>query len=349
MAKYSKLIFYYFSGTGNSANVARWITSIAQENGMETELVNIAHCDSLNIPAPAEEALIAFCSPVHGFNYPPVMQSFIRRFPKGKNPVLLLNTRAGMLIGKWITPGLSGITFYSAALILRLKGYGIKAMFPVDLPSNWISVHPGLNSRTVEYLHERNKERITAFTYKILEGKNNYRALREIMQDLLVSPISIAYYFVGRFVFAKTYFASTACNNCDVCIKQCPVHAIKKVDNRPYWTFKCESCMHCMSYCPQQAIETAHGSITGFMLLFSVIIWSIVEQSFGQVLHLDNSIANFIVQSLLMLALLAVWYHILHFLLRYKWFGKLLTFTSLTHYKFWGRRYRALKDSTNKE
>lgn len=233
MPSYSKLIVYYFSGTGNSANVARWMSEIAQSKNMQIELINIAHINRLQIQTPSDNALVAFCSPVHGFNYPPVMQKFIRRFPKGKNPVLLLNTRAGMLIGKWITPGLSG---------------------------------------------------------------------------------------------------------------QCPVKAIKPIDNRPFWTFKCESCMHCMSYCPHRAIETAHGPILVFVLLFSLLIWTPMEFYFGKTLHLDNSIVNFMIQSGLMLVLLAIWYRIFHFLLRYKWFNTAITFTSLTFYKFWGRRYKALKN-----
>lgn len=344
MSPYSKLIIYYFSGTGNSANVARWIEKIAIEKGIKSELINIAHIDRLHIPTPPNEALVAFCSPVHGFNYPPVMQAFIRRFPKGKIPVLLLNTRAGMLIGKWITPGLSGITLYFTALILWLKGYSIKAMFPVDLPSNWISVHPGLNDSTVKYLHERNKERITKFANKTLEGGTDFRSLREIILDVLISPISIGYFLVGRFLFAKTYYASIACTNCNLCVHQCPVRAIKIVDNRLFWTFHCESCMHCMSYCPHKAIETAHGAIIGFLVLFSLVFWSAVELTFGDSLLLDNPIINFIVQSGLMLGLLAIWYRVLHFLLRYKWFNKLITFTSLTFYNFWGRRYKALKE-----
>jgi ferredoxin len=217
-------------------------------------------------------------------------------------------------------------------------------MFPVDLPSNWISVHPGLNDRTVKYLHERNKERVTAFATKTLEGGKDFRSLREIIQDVLISPISLAYNFAGRFFLAKTYYASSTCNNCGLCIKQCPVKAIKMVDNRPFWTFNCESCMHCMSYCPHRAIETAHGAIIGFMIFFSMVVWSAIEITFGKTLHLDNWFVNFVVQSALMIGLLAIWYRILHFLLRFKWFNKLITFTSLTFYKFWGRRYKALKE-----
>ncbi|MBP1677241.1 MAG: yjjW [Bacteroidetes bacterium] len=343
MPAYPKLIVYYFSGTGNSANVARWISDAGLAMGMQTDVVNIAHVKRLNIPVPDDDALIAFCSPVHGFNYPPVMQSFIRRFPKGKNPVLLLNTRAGMLIGQWITPGLSGITFYLSALILKLKGYRIQAMLPVDLPSNWISVHPGLNRRTVEYLHIRNRERVEAFAQKVLNGQNDFRSVREIIQDIIISPVSLAYLLAGRFFFAKTYFASAACTHCNACIEQCPVKAIKSVANRPFWTFKCESCMHCMSYCPHKAIETAHGSILAFALIFSSIIWVAVIQLAGTTLHLDNALISFGIQTALMIFLLGVWYRIIHFLLRYKWVERIITYTSLTRYKFWGKRYKALK------
>ena len=53
------------------------------------------------------------------------MISFINHFPKGNNDVVIMNTRAGMLINKYITPGLSGISLYYSSLILKLKGYNI--------------------------------------------------------------------------------------------------------------------------------------------------------------------------------------------------------------------------------
>ena len=97
---YPKLIVYYFSGTGNSQKVALWLSQTAKEMNMETELINIANVTTLHQSAPTPDALVAYVSPVHGFNYPPVMLHFIHRFPKGKNDILLINTRAGMLIGK---------------------------------------------------------------------------------------------------------------------------------------------------------------------------------------------------------------------------------------------------------
>ncbi len=348
MNTYSKLIVYYFSGTGNSENVAHWLAEIAREKGMEVTLNNIAKIDRLAFSVPGRDALVAFVSPIHGFNYPPVMLSFILRFPKGHNNILLLNTRAGMLIGKWITPGLTGVAFYFAAFVLKLKGYAIRSMFPVDLPSNWISVHPGLNDRTVKYLHERNREKVYRFAQKVLAGGSDFRGVREIVQDLLISPVSLGYYFIGRFFFAKTYYASSACDNCQLCIKSCPVKAIKIVDNRPYWTFKCESCMHCMSNCPRSAIETAHGSVVLIAVLSSLFISGLFYSYFKQwFFDIEHTFLGFILESVLFLGFFAVWYRLLHYAMRFKFVERMVVYTSLTKYKFWGRRYKALKSFRN--
>jgi ferredoxin len=346
MSPYQKLIIYYFSGTGNSKNVASWISAIASESGVETEVQNIATIDRISVKRPPSNALILFISPIHGFNYPPVMLHFIRRFPKGNNRVILMNTRAGMLLGKMITPGLTGIAFYLSAILFLCKGYSIKGMVPVDLPSNWISVHPGLNSRTVKYLHERNFQRVSKHAERILSGKSDFIALREIIPDLAVAPIALGYYFIGRFFFAKTYYASNKCDLCGICIKNCPVQAIVPKNNRPFWTFRCESCMRCMSLCPKQAIETAHGFIVGVILIFYLILAPLFYRYAGSFLSpIRNELLEFVAETSLFLLLMGLLHRIIHYSLRFRLLEKMMTSTSLTRYKWWGRRYKALKDN----
>ncbi len=345
MQPYNKLIIYYFSGTGNSRNVATWLAKVANRRNIESQLINIADVNRLSIDPPETDALVAFVSPIHGFNYPPAMLHFIIRFPKGNNKVLLMNTRAGMLIEKFITPGLTGIAFYFSTLVLKLKGYSIKAMFPVDLPSNWISIHPVLNERTVKYLHKINKEKVTDFAEKIFSGESVFRGMYDIVQDILISPLSLGYYFIGRFAFAKTYYASRDCDHCDACIKGCPVKAIKKINNRPYWTFDCESCMKCMNNCPKKAIETPHGFFICFSVVHSLVLMALFQKYFAvHFFEPMNGVINFVLKNLLFLGFLAVSYRILHYCMQFKFVERLMVYTSLTAYKFWGSRYRALKD-----
>lgn len=346
MKIYKKIVIYYFTGTGNSKKVAEWISDIASEMDVETSTINIVNIDRLHFNVPEADTLIVFISPVHGFNYPPIMIHFIMRFPKGENNIALINTRAGMLIGKYITPGITGIAFYLSAILLKIKGYSIIAMYPVDLPSNWISVHPGLNHRTIKYLHVKNKERVSVFTSKIISGKSSFKSLYEIIQDLIFSPVAILYYFIGRFVFSKSYFASNDCNNCGICINNCPVKAIGLIDNRPFWTLNCESCMKCVSNCPQKAIEIGHGSIIGIMIIYySVFVGLFYDFSETLFYKIENPISYFIIKTGLFLILLVIWYRIIHFLMRFKFFERLMVYTSLTKYKFWGKRYKSLNDN----
>lgn len=344
MKNYQKISIYYFSGTGNSKNAALWFSASAQKRKIGCQVFNIAETESFPVAPPDPGSLVVFVSPVHGFNYPPVMLQFLSHFPKGNNDVVLMNTRAGMLIGKFVTPGLSGITFYIASLFLKLKGYRINGMLPVDLPSNWLSLHPGLNQRTVLFLHAKMKSKVMKFADKVLDGRRSYVALREIVQDILISPVALGYYFLGRFILAKTFFASSDCDNCGLCIQKCPVKAIVLVAEKPFWKLTCESCMRCMSSCPKRAIESAHGFILFVALLFNWVILGSISYLFPEIIAgINPFLYNWVIQFILFLGLLVACYRIMHLLKRYRWFNRILVATSLTSYKFWGRRYRAIK------
>ena len=341
MKIYSKLIVYYFSGTGNSKTVATWLSEVALENNMDFELHNISQLNKQSIPFPSPETLLAFVSPIHGFNYPTNMLKFILYFPKGKNNVLLLNTRGGLLAGKKIIPGVSGIAFYISACILKIKKYNIKAMYPVNLPSNWTFLHPGLKPEAVTYLHVKNKEKIRNFAHKVFNGDSNYKGLYEIIQDAIVAPISILYFFIGRFFFIKTYLPSKECNHCNICINNCPKKAIITIDSRPFWTFKCENCMKCIAYCPQKAIQITHGLFTLYILLFYVFFINTFFFYFEiYIFRIENFLIKNIIETIVCLGLFAVWYRLMHFLIRFTFFERIMTYTSLTKLRFW-RRYKA--------
>jgi len=345
-----KLLIYYFSGTGNARNVARWCSTYATENGWDSTVINIAAADPYTIPTPPPGTVLGFCSPTHGFNLPPIMLRFIRHFPRGKNPVWIVNTRAGSKLWKIYLPGLTGIGQVWAALSMRIKGYRIIGMKPVDLPSNWISIHPGFRQKVIGSMTVRCYRQSTRFISKMLNGKRDYRALFDLIQDLLVTPVSLAYYFIGRFFLAKTYFANRNCDACDICIKHCPVGAIKKVAGRPYWTLKCESCMRCMNNCPKRAIETPHGFIA--LLLYLVLTFGMealylitFDRIPNETVHIimNNSWMRFLTGSALAIPVFLLAYHIVHLSLRFPFFERLNTLTSLTHFRFW-RRYRAMKN-----
>ncbi|MGD9994862.1 MAG: EFR1 family ferrodoxin [Salinivirgaceae bacterium] len=348
MKRIDKLVIYYYSGTGNAASVCQWILKVATDKGLVVESYNLAKREQ-RLAQPIEaHVLYGFIAPTHGFNMVPLMFHFLLRFPRAiNNRVFIINTRGGLKLGRIFLPGLSGAAQYLSALILLFKGYKIQGMYPVDLPSNWISLHPGLKSKVVNSIYERWHVRVSHFASQLIEGKTNHRALFHLIQDLLISPIAVIYYLMGRFILAKSFVAGSACNNCGLCVKECPVNAIKWVDKRPFWTFRCESCMHCMNVCPRRAIETAHGYFIGTLVLIKLIILIGLFGRFGIDKFFEqlqpawfSGLLSLVISSFIYLLVIVFSYRILHGLMRYRWFERLVILTSLTHFKFW-RRYRS--------
>lgn len=314
-------------------------------------LVGLENIDALRGQKlePVTAPLIGFCGPTHGFNYPPVLVNFLLRFPRGKQQkVFVCNTRAGLKAGKLFVPGLSGIALLLAALILLMKGYRLAGMRSFDMPSNWISIHPGVKEKVARSIMLRCRSKAQIFALDMLNGNKNLRALYDLAQDLLIAPISLGYYLVGRFIFAKSFYADQHCTICGLCIKNCPVKAIHLVDQRPYWTIHCESCMRCMNTCPERAIQTAHGLVIG--VLYVVMAFG-MHWVWLSLLNLNNlkldrlieqGLLRFTVESIVALGFLVLAYRLMHFLLKFSIFESLVRYTSLTSYRCW-RRFKGMK------
>ncbi len=342
---YSNLTIFYFTGTGNALAAANWIADEAETRGVKTSVIQITpSLKAIGFPG-GTDSLVGFCYPTHGFNAPPVVINFLFRFPKGNNPVFLLNTRAGMKLSKLFTPGMSGLAQLFPALILGIKGYKIAGLQPMDLPSNWISIHPGLRQKVVDSIFQRCEKISKRFSAKILDGKNVFNGLLSLPVDLLISPISVAYILLGRFALAKTFIADSRCNNCLLCEKECPVKAIVIKNKRPFWTRKCESCMHCMNRCPQRAIQTPHLFVAVvWWLVFLVLPLFILKELF-RLTPESAQYYNLIFVGVMIVTgfpVIFLSYRILHFFLKFRFFSAITSCTSLTRFKFW-RRYFAPK------
>jgi ferredoxin len=323
------------------------MTEAWRARGREAEEIDIAATDVDAITVrPGDD--IGLASPTHGFNFPPITLAFLFAFPRTSwgNRVCILNTRGGVRLFGVYVPGLSGVAQLLAALVFLLKGYRVVGMRPVDLPSSWISLHPGLRDDTIRAIYERCEAATRRCANRLIDGGRDLRALFDLPQDLLIAPISIGYYLVGRFLFAKSFIASAACDACGACVTQCPVHAVRLVAGRPFWSHRCESCMRCMNHCPKRAIETAHGFVVGFLVAFNVAVAALVYPLVLPLVPvmsgagLGGTATRFAFESALMLAVLFLSYRLLHLGLRFRPIERLAVLTSLTHFAFW-RRYRA--------
>ncbi len=340
---------FYFSGTGNALSVANWIKRTGEKYVQDVQLINIGKLENRRNVKLNPNTNIGLISPTHGFNFPSIMFHFILRLPRSNgNSVFIVNTRAGMKMGKYFLPGLSGLAQFLSAIILLMKGYRIIGMHPIDLPSNWISIHPGIRLPVVQSIYHRRQKETERFAERIFSGKKDLLALRDLIQDLLIAPIGVLYYFIGRFYLAKSFIATSECDRCDRCVKECPVQAIKIVNDRPFWTYNCESCMQCMNRCPQRAIETAHGFLTGItvfvysFLIYKIYSWTGINSIYQYLPEFLRGTGAMIIESVILLTCLILGYGMAHYLMRFRAFERLMKYTSLTTFRFW-RRYSLRK------
>jgi len=346
MAEWDSLYIYFISGTGNARLSSGWIAEEAQKRGLKTVVQKIDRLENIVMPSADEKPLIGFAYPTHGFNAAPIMLRFIAGFPRGLcREIFLVNTRAGMKLYKIFMLGLSGLALILPAFMLWLKGYRCIGFRPVDLPSNWISLHPGIKKKVIVSIIARCEPIVRKFANMILSGKKVYRGLYSLPVDLLISPVAAGYYMGGRFFLAKTFVASSKCNNCGICINECPTSSIIYVRGRPYWKLTCESCMRCMNSCPQRAIETAHGLAAGIMILFSAVnarllIWIIDSLGIRPGVWWWKVLSQFIGIGVMVLVAATV-YQVMHYAIGFKPVNYLVRFTSLTTFPFW-RRYKYL-------
>ena len=352
MSNWKSLYIYYISGTGNARISSEWIAEEAEKKGIKTVVQQIDRLENIVMPKDGENPLIGFAFPTHGFNAAPIMLKFIAGFPKGlSEEVFLLNTRAGMKLYKIFMPGLSGVAQLLPAFILWLKGYKCIGFRPVDLPSNWIPLHPGLKNKVIESIFIRCEKIVRRFAGKIFSGKKVYNGLFSFPVDIILAPVAFGYYLGGRFFLSKTFIANNNCNNCGLCIKECPTSSIILVQNRPYWKLTCESCMRCLNNCPQRAIESAHGMAIAFWILFTILNSQIILIIINALDINSEALWWKMITSLsgigIMVLLTALLYRIMHYSMAFKPVRYLVRFTSLTTLPFW-RRYTFLNKKWNK-
>ncbi|HUW93286.1 MAG TPA: EFR1 family ferrodoxin [Bacteroidales bacterium] len=340
---YSSLSIYYITGTGNAAAAAGWFADEALRAGIPVTVDDISADTVRPMPHASQNPLIGFAYPTHGFNAIPAMIYFLLKLPWGEGrKVFLMNTRGGLKLSKLFVKGISGMALMLPAFILLMKGYRCIGFRPVDLPSNWIILHPGVRKAVANSIYDHWEVNIRRFAQKILSGKKVWRGLYSWPVDIALFPIALGYYMAGRFFLAKTFIAGTGCNLCGLCIKECPTKSIKLVDGRPYWKLTCESCMKCINRCPERAIQTTHGLAVAFWLILSSLFGIIFPALVAAGGIEENALWWKVVEQLLRFGVViaTVWaiYLIIHYLQRIKPFRYLFEFTSLSRLGFW-RRY----------
>jgi len=341
---YREATIYFFTGTGNSYRVAAWMAGAARDAEAAVTLRPIESAHPLEEIGKGEKAILGLVMPTHAFTAPWAMLRFALRLPRRSNThAVVVATRAGLKIGPLFTPGIEGTATCLIALILALKGYRVRGATGIDMPSNWIALHPGLSPDAVAGIVARARDKVASFINPVLSGKRRFGSWIALLIGLWFFPISLGYLLIGRFFLGKLFFASGRCTGCGLCAEHCPNNAIEMRGSgshrRPYWTFHCESCMRCMAYCPTQAVEASHLLAAGVYWLAAIIpttallAWLVAHVP---ALAFLSRIPRWALESVYPVVALGLAYPLFYLLLKIIWVNWFFTLATFTHYY---RRY----------
>jgi ferredoxin len=356
MNSYSSLLIHVFSGTGNSLAAVGWLSELFGRE--RTHVVRIGKEWAQKTP-PKQWSITGVVFPTHGFTAPWAVVRHVLRLPQGKkSAAFVVATRAGLWPG-FLLPGMSANAMFVIALILLFKGYRIKGLRGLDMPSNWMSLHWGISKKHSMKIINRGKHHIECFSERIFSGERHlltFNNIFELLCGTAFAPLSAGYLLIGRFALAKLFYANWKCNSCGQCAADCPVGAISMKGHnlkKPYWTFACESCMHCMGYCPEKAVEASHplaialyfistfslaGALSTWLISANRVVlpWAglVYYRAFYMLLNYAYILISFFIV-----------YILFYYLVRIRMVNRIFSYLTLTHYY---RRYHE-PDITRKD
>jgi len=103
--------------------------------------------------------------------------------------------------------------------------------------------------------------------------------------------------------------------------------------------------MKCMGNCPKKAIESSHGFFIGFLFLLNSVLLVLFYKYFNHYFFaIENEGLRMVIEAILTLLLMALVYSVVHYLMHFRFFERIIVYTSLTRFRFWGKRYKAPKE-----
>ncbi len=234
-------ILAYFSGTGCTKAIVDCFDQQLSKQKIITNRVEISSCSKSEIDV--SDLLIIF-SPVYAFRLTSVVEKWVKNLPEGQNmPAVIISVSGG---GE-ISPNTACRSLCKR--LLKRKGYQLIYEKMLVMPSNFATqAEEQLNLDLITVMPLKVEQIIS----DILSGEKNIT--RPKLQDRFFASVGRAEH-LGAKIFGVSISASKECNQCGLCIRNCPKKNIRMNDETPKFGFDCMWCLKCIYACPQKALS----------------------------------------------------------------------------------------------
>lgn len=236
-------MIFYFSGTGNSLQVAQSLSRALHEPVFAMAEA-VAGGKSFDVE-PDESVGLVF--PTYGWDLPAVVRQFISLLHLQGDHYIYFVTTCGDDTGR---------LWQRAAQALEAAGAHLDSAWAVRAPNTYVCF-PFFDTDPEAVVRQK-LQAMPARIARIAEAIGQRRT-----GTFDTRPGACAWlktYVLGRafrrFLMSDRPFRATdACTTCGLCQKTCPMHNIRISSRRPQWHGHCTMCLSCYHHCPFHAIE----------------------------------------------------------------------------------------------
>ncbi len=236
----------YFSGTGNSAYIAK---RIAKETGDPVFSVN----DSIQqgkVFFDKTHTRLIFVLPTYAWRIPKIVERWILASAFARDAKAYFVMNCGDAIGN-----AAGYT----RKLCKKKDFRYMGCAEIVMPENYIAMFSAPDAEDAKKIVGKANPKIDAVIEKIRQDKPLEEEKTTAKGALLSGPVNKLFYIFC--VHAKKFHADERCIACRKCEKACPLNNITLSGDRPVWHENCTHCMACITVCPTGAIEYGKKSV----------------------------------------------------------------------------------------
>jgi ferredoxin len=226
---------YFFTGTGNSLNVAQMIAARLGD----CEIMAIRKRADLDVPPDLDR--VGFVFPIYFCGLPGMVVDFLRNavFPAQANTYMFAVAAFGGLIGNALP---------QIKHLLQDKGISLDYGAGVRSFANAVSFYE--MKKNVDKITRKADKRAQK-VIKAIAAKRQRKIGNGLKQIERIYQQNIPQ-FSER---AKAYTVNADCVSCGICTSVCPARNIELANGKPVFGSHCEACLACIQYCPKRALN----------------------------------------------------------------------------------------------
>ena len=234
----------YFSGTGNSAYVAKYIGK-----NINDEVLNIfSLLKNKDFSTVTSEKPFVVVLPTYAWQIPHLVRDWMKKTQfEGSKEIYFVMT-CGSDIGN------GG---YYAKKLSEKMGMTYRGTAQIIMPENYIAMYKAPETEEAKTIVNAAKPSIDAAVKCINDNQEIPKVSYKFGDYTKSSWVNVLF---NLLISGDKFYSLDSCNSCGYCEKSCPTNNIKIVEGKPVWEKDCTHCMACICTCPQAAIEYGNTS-----------------------------------------------------------------------------------------